>query len=161
MFVNVDTWSIVLLHFLKPFCSSTTLLLTSHQDASLLFITEQIFLYMADARVMPLYDIGSLGSVVLDLGIGLMIHFPHSEGTMPFSKHTLKSTCKNETDVALHKTSTGIASIPQAFPFFALSTAFLTSNIDISYLLLIADRVDLHGEERTGLQTKRYDCFDS
>ena len=56
---------------------------------------------------------------------------PHSDRTMPFSKHTLKSACKNETDVALHKTSKDIASIPQAFPFFALSTAFLASNIDI------------------------------
>ena len=49
---------------------------------------------------MPLYERGSRLSVVDDLGIGLIIHLPQSEGTMPFSKQILNKTCKKEIAVS-------------------------------------------------------------
>ena len=50
---------------------------------------------MDEARAIPLYDRGSLGSAVLDLGIGLIILLPQEEGMHPVSKQTLNKTCKN------------------------------------------------------------------
>ena len=73
---------------------------------------------MEEARAIPLYDKGSLWSVVLDLGIGLIMHLFHIEGIILLSKQTLNKTCKKETDVSLRKTLTGISLIPQALPFF-------------------------------------------
>ena len=41
------------------------------------------------AGILSRYCRGSLGSFVLDLGIGLITPFPHSEGMIPFIKTTL------------------------------------------------------------------------
>ena len=60
--------------FLKPFCSSTSLLFSSDHEDNRLFKIEQYSLYIAGARLMPLYESGSHLSVVDDLGMGLMIH---------------------------------------------------------------------------------------
>ena len=88
-------------------------------------------LYMEDASAMPLYDIGSLGSFGPDFGIGLIMHFFHRDGILPFSKHMLNKMFKNNTDMSLNKTTTGIASIPHALPLLELYKAFLTSNIEM------------------------------
>ena len=46
---------------------------------------------MEDASAMPLYDIDSLGSFVLDFGIGLIMHLFHMDGMMPLSKRILNN----------------------------------------------------------------------
>ena len=66
-------------------------------------------LYIADARLIHLYDNESRLSEVDDLGIGLII--PHSEGTIPLSKHILNNTYRNETAVLFFSTSPRILSI--------------------------------------------------
>ena len=65
---------------------------------------------------MPLYESGSRLSVVDDFGIGLIIHLPHSDGTIPLSKQILNKTCRKETAVSFLSTSAGILSIPVALP---------------------------------------------
>ena len=90
----------VLLFFLRPFCSSTILLFSSDQEDNRLFKIEQYNLYLIGARLMPLYESGSRLSVVDDFGIGLIIHLPHSDGTIPLSKQILNITCRKETAVS-------------------------------------------------------------
>ena len=58
---------------LKPFCSSTILFCCSFQLTSLSFKIIQYTFYVASDRVMPLYDNGSLGSLVEAFGIGFII----------------------------------------------------------------------------------------
>ena len=72
---------------------------------------------------------GSLGSVVLGLGIGLITHIHEGNNILP--KQILNNICKKETDVSFCNTSKGMASIQHALPFFALSIAFFTSNIEM------------------------------
>ena len=52
-------------------------------------------LYTDEAREIPQYESGSLGSNAEDLGIGFITNLPHIEGTVPLVKHILNSTCKN------------------------------------------------------------------
>ena len=118
--------------FLKPFCSSTKVLLQDNHLSSLSFKTEQYNLYVAGAKVIPLYERGSRGSAVLDFGIGFIISFPHSDGMTPVAKQTLKRTCRNETQQSLRKTSEGIPSTPHAFSLFALNIALCTSKTEIA-----------------------------
>jgi hypothetical protein len=47
---------------------------------------------------MPLYDNGSLGSTVLDLGIGLIIILPQTDGIIHFFKADIESICKKDTE---------------------------------------------------------------
>ena len=63
--VKDGTWSMVLFSFLNPFCSSAILSFSSAQAEILL----QYSLYTTDARLIPLWASGFLGSIVLDLGI--------------------------------------------------------------------------------------------
>ena len=42
---------------------------------------------------------------------------PQRDGIQPVLKQTLKRTCKKHTEVSFFKTSTGILSIPCAYPF--------------------------------------------
>ena len=74
---------------------------------------------------------GSRKSVVLDLGMGLIIILPHSDGTMPELKQTLNRICRKETQTSFFNTSTGIESLPHALPHFALVMAFHTSDREI------------------------------
>ena len=87
---------------------------------------------------MPLYERGSRLSVVDDLGIGLIIHLPQSEGTMPLSRHILNKTCKKETAVSFLSTSVGILSIPVALPRFAESIALVPQNTNMLIKFLLA-----------------------
>ena len=68
---------------LKPFCSSTNVLSGVKHLSSLSFKTEQYNLYVACASVIPLYESGSRGSLVIDFGIGFIIPFPHSADMTP------------------------------------------------------------------------------
>jgi hypothetical protein len=113
-----EIWSTVLLCFLKPFCSSAKILLDSEYDESLLFKIEEYNLYMEQESAIPLYDNGSRGSFVLDLGMGVIITFPQSEGTIPFLKQILYRICKNETEQLFLKMSIGILSNPLALPMY-------------------------------------------
>ena len=79
MLVRAEIWSIMFLSLRKPFIS----LDSTHLD-NILIIILQYVLYRQDVNVIPRYCRRSLGSVVLDSGIGLIIPFPHSEG-LPIS----------------------------------------------------------------------------
>ena len=63
---------------------------------------------------MPLYDSGSLGSLVEAFGIGFIIPLEHVSGIFPDSKHTLKNLCRNAITLAFFKTSPGTSSTPEA-----------------------------------------------
>ena len=89
IFVKVDTWSIVLRIVLKRFCSSTNMPLLSDHNDSLVSHIELYSLYIEEASVMPLYERGSLGSVILDFGIGFMILLLHKLGTRSLLKQPL------------------------------------------------------------------------
>ena len=66
--------------FLKPFCSSTIIFCCSFQLTSLSFKNVQYTLYVTGDRVMPLYDSGSLGSLVEAFGIGFIIPLDQDSG---------------------------------------------------------------------------------
>ena len=63
---------------------------------------------------MPLYESGSLESLVEAFGIGFIIPFDHVSGTFHVSKHASKNLCKNVITLAFFKTSPGISSTPEA-----------------------------------------------
>jgi len=94
----------------------------------------QYSLYIEHAREIPLYESGSLGSFIADLGMGFIIHLPQIEGITPLLKHILKSECKNKTEVLFFSDSTCILSIPQAFPSLASLITVITSRILIPSL---------------------------
>ena len=100
--VKLLTWSIVHRVFLKPFCSSTKTSLRLIHLLNLSFKIEQYNLYVAGAKVIPLYESGSLGSAVFDFGIGFIIPLPQLDGTQPESKQTLNKICKQETETVYH-----------------------------------------------------------
>ena len=85
--VRDDRWSTVLLPLRNSFCSSLILKLFSAQMVSLLFSMLQYNLHTEGANVIPLYESRSLGSLVLDLGMGLIIPLPQSVGILPALKH--------------------------------------------------------------------------
>ena len=81
---------------------------------------------------MPLYDKGSLGSAVEDLGIGMIILLPHSEGILPYLKHILNNVCKADINDVFLNNSTGIQSIPGDLPLLLFAIALTTSSYKIS-----------------------------
>lgn len=92
-----------------------------------------------EANVIPRYDIGFLGSVVPDYGMGLIIPFPQSLGIFPVLKHTLKGLCKTVIVVLFFKISYGRQSRPHALLLPAFKTAYIdiftfSSDVSISTL---------------------------
>ena len=67
------------------------MLLRDNHLSSLSFKTEQYNLYVAGAKVIPLYEGVWMGSAVLDFWIGFIIPFPHSGGMTPVAKQTEKN----------------------------------------------------------------------
>ena len=55
-----------------------------------------------------MYGSRSLGSVVLDFGMGLIIPLPHSVGTFPALKHSFKRIYKTDIELSFLNTSEGI-----------------------------------------------------
>ena len=82
-FVRLETWSTVLRLFLNPFCSSTKTSLRVKHLSNLSFKIEQYNLYVAGAKVIPLYESGSRGLAVLHLRIGFIAPLPQSDGITP------------------------------------------------------------------------------
>ena len=80
-------------------------------------------LHIDGARAIPLYERGSLRSLVQDFGIGLMTHFPQSDGITPVSKQMLNRMCRKETDMSFCKISEGMLSTPHAFTFLGIKWA--------------------------------------
>jgi len=94
-------WSTVLWFLRKPFCSSAkTFLSSDHYETRILSIFVYI-LYIDEAKEIPRYDIGSLWSLFLDLGIGLIILLAHKDSILLVWKHTLNRLCKTYTDVSV------------------------------------------------------------
>ena len=71
--VRVKMWSMHARPGLNPFCSSAYILCVSHTFDIRLFNTLENSLYTVDNNVIPLYCIGIVGSVIDDLGTGLII----------------------------------------------------------------------------------------
>ena len=83
MFVRLEIWSVVLLSFRNPFCSSERISFVSVHFINLLFRKPLNSLKEAGARAIPLYDIESLLSKVDDCGTGLRTNLDHSLCTFP------------------------------------------------------------------------------
>ena len=111
--LNLSSWCLVMVERLflaVPQGCLQFMIVVFPDHTHLLFFTSLSFkivqytLYVTGDKVMPLYDSGSLGSLVEAFGIGFIIPLVQVSGIFPDSKHTLKNLCRNAFTLAFFKT---------------------------------------------------------
>ncbi len=86
---------------------------------------------MEVASDIPLYESGSLGSLVLDLGIGQIILSPHIDGIRTSLKADVKKHMEKQNRCIIFQNVNWYKIDTKCLSFFACSIACLTSKIEI------------------------------
>ena len=124
-------WSIQLLFFRNPFCSSARSSFSSNHVDSRIFNTSAYILHGMDINDIGLYDKGLYGSM-FGFGTGIITLFTHSCGTSLLVKQQCIILCKRSIQWSIRKSSLGISSTPTDLFNFDRKTAFRASSLVIS-----------------------------